>query len=70
MRKEGKVVSFKLLRPVLKLSNQFVGRLSPHIHRLRYIEVTRYSSKISRVVERVIVPGTVSGRLRSSALHV
>ena len=47
-------------RPILKLRNRFLVRLAAHFHRLRYIDLT-----ISRVVERVNVPGTVSGRLRS-----
>ena len=53
--------------PILKLSNQFLGRLAAHFHRLRYIDI----STIPRVMERVVnVPGTVSGRLRSSAPHM
>ena len=55
--------------PILKLSNQFLGRLAAHLNRLRYTDVPSYST-ISREMERVYVPGTVSGRLRSSAPHM
>ena len=54
--------------PILKLNNQFLGRLAALFHRLRYIDVL--ISTISRVMEPVNVPGTVSGRLRSSAPHM
>ena len=43
MRKEGLVVPFKMPRPVLKLTNQFLGRLAAHFHRHQYIDVTMYS---------------------------
>ena len=40
--KEGLVVSFKMPKPILKLRKQFLGRLSAHFHRLRYIDVITY----------------------------
>ena len=43
MRKEGLVVSFKMPKPILKLRNQFLGRLAAHFQRLRYIDVITYS---------------------------
>ena len=45
MGKEGIVVSFKMPRPILKLKKSNFGRLTVHFHRLRYIDVTRYSYK-------------------------
>ena len=33
MRKEGLVVSFKMPKPILKLRNQFLGRLAANFHR-------------------------------------
>ena len=54
-------------RPILKLTNQFLGRLAAHFHRLQYIDVTTYSyQQISRVVEHINDPD----QLRSSAPHV
>ena len=43
MRKEGLVVSFKMPKPILKLRNQFLGRVAAHFHRLRYIDIITYT---------------------------
>ena len=68
MRTEYLVVSFKMPKPIFKLRHKFLGRLAAYFYKPRYIDVI---STISRVVERVSIPGTASGRLLSSApLHV
>ena len=58
-------------RSISKLTNQFLD-----VWQLTFTDFDIFTSQrtistiSSRVVEHVSVPGTVSGRLRSSALHV
>ena len=66
MRKEGLFVSFKMPRPILKLRNQFLGRLAAHYHRLRYIDVITYSYRYYQWNWNVLT----LHRLRYSALHM
>ena len=57
--------------PILKLSNHFFGTFGSTLSQTSvYGRPNVLISTISRVMERVNVQGTVSGRLRSSAPHM
>ena len=72
MRKEELFVSFKMQRPILKLTNQFwdVCLLTFTDFGILTSQRTHINSINGSGTCCVNVPGTVSGRLRSSAPHV